>query len=89
MFNLTKNVLVSKLYPEFGMMTEGGEESRIVTYEAQALSSLSQNTGVAIFSVKIEGVDAVGTLSHTFTYSGTGAPLAEAEESLLKELSAL
>lgn len=86
-FTIEKDIVSVLTYPGFGILGESKTETKVLTYTAQAISSLSNNQATAIFAVNVEGVTNIGTYVHDFVYSGVGNPLEEAEISLKEILS--
>lgn len=84
---LTKklNELVS--YPEIGVACQPSKVTKEVTYSAKRLISLSEGNAQVLFEVSVGDSVIQGEYFHMFSYSGTGNPLDEAEESLKNSLS--
>lgn len=87
--SVTHIVRKSVSYPEFGAACALTSEYKEVTYTAKALLGLNSATALAqvSFDVNIEGVESVGVYYFSFTYSGAGNPLDEAESALIAYLS--
>lgn len=85
-FTIEKEIVSLLSYPEFGILGASNKETKTITYTAQAISSLVNGQGSAIFGVIIDGVVNSGTFVHEFVYSGQGNPIEEAENSLKEKL---
>lgn len=85
-FTLKQTVRKFTTYPEFGINSDSVSESIDVTYSAATVSGLdSDNRALVIFEVAIEGGLQSGSMPFSFSYSGSGNPLSEAEY-LLKDM---
>ncbi|HBW8444051.1 TPA: hypothetical protein GM641_13450 [Klebsiella pneumoniae] len=87
-FTVTKEVKELVSYPELGASCLLVTVSKEVTYAAKRLVSLSDAGAQALFDVYVGDSVTPGEYYHTFSYSGTGNPLEEAESSLQALLSA-
>lgn len=81
-FTITKVVREMITYPEIGASCQLVEVSKEVTYSAKRLIDLSDVGAQVLFSVDVGDSLTPGEYYHTFSYSGVGNPLDEAEESL-------
>ncbi|HCF8130698.1 hypothetical protein DX995_06820 [Klebsiella pneumoniae] len=87
-FTVTKVVQEMVSYPEIGASCQLVAVSKEVTYSAKRLVSLSDAGAQVMFNVNVGDSLTPGEYYHTFSYSGTGNPLEEAESSLQALLSA-
>ncbi|WP_301620335.1 hypothetical protein [Klebsiella africana] len=87
-FTVTKDVQELVSYPELGASCQLVTVSKEVTYSAKRLVSLSDAGAQVLFNVNVGDSFTPGEYYHTFSYSGTGNPLEEAESSLQVLLSA-
>ncbi|HDO7161484.1 MULTISPECIES: hypothetical protein [Klebsiella/Raoultella group] len=82
-FTVTKSVKCIASYPEYGAESEITTVNKLVKFSARQVVSLdAENNAQVLFDVEIEGASITGTYYHSFTYSGTGSPIEEAERSL-------
>ena len=77
-FTVTKSIKCIASYPEFGAESEVTTIEKLVTFYARQV----------VFDVGIDGASVKGVYYHSFTYSGTGSPIEEAELSLKDSLNA-
>ena len=87
-FTVTKEVKELVSYPELGASCQLTTVSKNITYTAKRLVSLSDAGAQVLFNVSVGDSLTPGEYYHTFSYSGTGNPLEEAESSLQVLLSA-
>ncbi|CAI1097533.1 hypothetical protein JY494_27090 [Serratia marcescens] len=85
-FNVTKKMLVATAYPDLVMQSDEREEDVTVTYNVAGISRLDDNSGVAKYTVTINGSTSPWVREIDFHYSGNGNPLEEAEQELKKHL---
>lgn len=86
-FTVTKSVKCIASYPEYGAESEVTTVDKTVTFSARQVVSLdAENNAQVLFDVEVEGASVTGTYYHSFTYSGTGSPIEEAETSLQASL---
>lgn len=81
-FTVTKTIQELVSYPEIGASSQLVEVSKEITYSAKRLVNLSDAGAQVLFNVSVGDSLIPGEYYHTFSYSGTGNPLEEAEESL-------
>lgn len=87
-FTVTKSVKCIASYPEYGAESEVTTVDKTVTFSARQVVSLdAENNAQVLFDVEVDGASVTGTYYHSFTYSGTGSPIDEAEQSLKAKLS--
>ncbi|EOW0019746.1 Uncharacterised protein [Klebsiella variicola] len=88
-FTVTKSIKCIASYPEFGAESEVTTIEKLVTFYARQVVSLdAENNAQVVFDVGIDGASVKGVYYHSFTYSGTGSPIEEAELSLKDSLNA-
>lgn len=86
-FTVTKSVKCIASYPEYGAESEVATVDKTVTFSARQVVSLdAENNAQVLFDVEVDGASVTGTYYHSFTYSGTGSPIEEAETSLQASL---
>ena len=86
-FTVTKSVKCIASYPEYGAESEVTTVDKTVTFSARQVVSLdAENNAQVLFDVEVDGASVTGTYYHSFTYSGTGSPIEEAETSLQASL---
>ncbi|HID5294940.1 hypothetical protein [Klebsiella pneumoniae] len=73
-------------YPALGIWMPSETIEIEVEYTAASLISVSEGKASVKFIVKVIDCLAPGELIHAFEYSGSGNPLAEAENSLMSKL---
>lgn len=82
-FTVTKSVKCIASYPEYGAESEVNTVDKMVTFSARQVVSLdAENNAQILFDVEVDGASVTGTYYHSFTYSGTGSPIEEAETSM-------
>lgn len=82
-FTVTKSVKCVASYPEYGAESEVITVDKMVTFSARQVVSLdAENNAQVLFDVEVEGASVTGSYYYSFTYSGTGSPIEEAELSL-------
>lgn len=88
-FTVTKSIRCIASYPEFGAESEVTTIEKLVTFYARQVVSLDAgNNAQVLFDVEVDGATVQGVYYHSFTYSGTGSPIEEAELSLKDSLNA-
>lgn len=86
-FIVTKSINCISSYPEYGAESEVATVDKTVTFSARQVVSLdAENNAQVLFDVEVDGASVTGTYYHSFTYSGTGSPIEEAETSLQASL---
>lgn len=87
-FTVTKSVKCITSYPEFGAESGITTIDKLVTFSARQVVSLdAENNAQVLFDVEVEGASVTGVYYHSFTYSGTGSPIEEAESTLMESLN--
>lgn len=87
-FTVTKSIKCIASYPEFGAESEIANVDKLVKFSARQVVSLdAENNAQVLFDVEVDGASVTGTYYHSFTYSGTGSPIEEAETSLQASFS--
>ncbi|WP_374746600.1 hypothetical protein AAHX80_27070 [Klebsiella variicola subsp. variicola] len=88
-FTVTKSIKCIASYPEFGAESEVTTIDKLVTFSARQVISLdAENNAQVLFDVEVDGASITGVYYHSFSYSGTGSPIEEAELSLKETLIA-
>lgn len=87
-FTVTKSIKCIASYPEFGAESEVTTIEKLVTFTARQVVSLdAENNAQVLFDVEVDGASIPGVYYHSFSYSGTGSPIEEAEAALKASLS--
>lgn len=87
-FTVTKSIKCITSYPEFGAESEVTTIEKLVTFYARQVVSLdAENNAQVIFDVEVDGASITGVYYHSFTYSGDGSPIEEAESTLRESLN--
>lgn len=85
-FIISRELVKRDFYPALGVEMPDEKVAKEVTYTAISASVDSENSAVAQFKVAIDGCFITGYKEYSFTRSGTGDLLAEAESSLQASL---
>ncbi|WPJ48981.1 hypothetical protein RCIP0012_00205 [Klebsiella phage RCIP0012] len=87
-FTVTKSIKCISSYPEYGAESEISTVDKLVKFSARQVVSLdAENNAQVLFDVEVDGATVQGVYYHSFTYSGTGSPIEEAELSLKDSLN--
>ncbi|EPO5333770.1 hypothetical protein JQ801_02930 [Klebsiella variicola subsp. variicola] len=87
-FTVTKSIKCISSYPEYGAESEIATIEKLVTFSARRVVSLdAENNAQVVFDVEVDGASATGVYYHSFTYSGAGSPIEEAESTLRESLN--
>ncbi|HGY5199725.1 TPA: hypothetical protein ACNV6G_004665 [Raoultella ornithinolytica] len=81
-FTISRELVKRDFYPALGVEMPDEKVTKDVTYTAISASVDSENSTVEQFKVAIDGCFITGYKEYSFTRSGTGDLLAEAEFSL-------
>ncbi|HGW2954603.1 TPA: hypothetical protein ACNP37_003263 [Raoultella ornithinolytica] len=85
-FTISRELVKRDFYPALGVEMPDEKVAIDVTYAAINASVGSDNSAVAQFKVSIDGCFITGYKEYSFTRSGTGDLLEEAESSLRESL---
>ncbi|HCJ5588290.1 TPA: hypothetical protein NV698_002769 [Escherichia coli] len=87
-FTVTKSIKCIASYPEFGAESETTNVDKLVKFSAKQVVSLdAKNNAQVVFDVSVDGASVAGVYYHSFTYSGSGSPIEEAESTLRESLN--
>lgn len=87
-FTIVTSVKRVTSYPEYGASCDPIVEQESVTFTASRVTGLdAAGAAQVVFDVSIDGTATSGSYYHSFTYSGTGSPIEEAEKSLKEALT--
>ncbi|SBH69232.1 hypothetical protein [Klebsiella variicola] len=87
-FTITKSIKCISSYPEYGAESEITAVEKLVTFTARQVVSLdAANNAQVVFDVEVDGASVTGVYYHSFTYSGMGSPIEEAESNLRESLN--
>lgn len=85
-FAISRELVKRDFYPALGVEMPDEKVTKDVTYTAISASVDSENSAVAQFKVAIDGCFITGYKEYSFTRTGTGDLLEEAEASLKSSL---
>lgn len=85
-FTISRELVKRDFYPALGVEMPDEKVTKDVIYTAISASVDSENSAVAQFKVAIDGCFITGHKEYSFTRSGTGDLLDEAESSLQSSL---
>ncbi|HEL6221157.1 hypothetical protein ACNF2L_16390 [Klebsiella pneumoniae] len=85
-FTISRELVKRDFYPALGVEMPDEKVTKEVTYSAISASVDSENSAVAQFKVAIDGCFITGYKEYSFTRTGTGDLLEEAEASLKSSL---
>lgn len=84
---VSQKILTSKKYDDLGVIASTDAETVDVTYTAVNVDSITTSGATAYFDVHIGGSKTNKRFAFTFSYTGSGNPLDQAESALKTYLS--
>lgn len=83
-FTISKAVRKCGYFPDLGIQEASEEITVDITYEVTGIKSLYAPLGVATYSMSTAGCAVEGERDFEFEWSGSGNPIEEASDKLMK-----
>ncbi|HDS7793400.1 TPA: hypothetical protein QH592_002935 [Raoultella ornithinolytica] len=83
-FTVSKTIRKCRYYPDLGIQEPAEDITVDVTYEVTGIKSLYGQLGIATYSMSTPGCSVAGERDFEFEWSGSGNPIEEASDKLMK-----